>query len=401
MGSEFRRRTLLTWAALGAGGYGLERWVGPTRGEREGAEWHGRPIGSLAVSGSGAWVATGSAPRFPSPGDRSEGVVLWSVERGKPIWRRPLGGGVKWLDGVRGGLRFSRDSSLVGASSMENHLSVIGSESGQLLATVSHWAASPAAPFVFSEDGAHVFFEVNFRDGELGKVVPSRQTALTLDEKWVGSEDSMAVPFRLDEKGLHVVSRGRYLILGGRGVAPMDVGRLVEPPQTKVVVSPSGRTLAVMGQGGDGCLFDLATGVRTPLGRPNAVDFVFARESEALVILSDAPGSWKAELFAEGGPLRTDFSARKVTGPTLPDARPVALSPDGSQALGLQSTGQLMLWSLEPRVHFDRNLGRFEGATGAEFPSAGRAVVLGPRLLVFLELPGGRKIAEYGFPPGD
>lgn len=394
MASEFRRRTLLTWGVFGAGFYGVKRL---THGEADdaadalkaGRRWHAHPIDAFAVSPDGKMIATGSRPGSDSLSDEHEGVVCWRVNDGLPRWKSKIAGGVDRLDSPFNALSFSPDGALIGALGRQHRvysLEVSGSRQvGSQFLSINEQAQR----FFYSQDGTQLYLQSTQEPGRLGVVQPARGD-VSIAERPILFDDREAIPFRLDARGLHLISGRRYLILPVDG-APIVVAEVVPDHAFKVITTPSRKRAVALGPEGALALIDVERGEPQLMTLPTIDDVALSPAGGVLGFDHQYP-AWQvygpqAVPLASG----TDSTEQSIAG-----ALPVALSPDGNRAVSIDA-GEVSLWELSPQRK-QASLGRFEHATAVAFPSENRVVAFGPRVLVFINVAARESIKQYRFP---
>ncbi|MFT3842424.1 MAG: hypothetical protein QM723_35865 [Myxococcaceae bacterium] len=394
MASEFRRRTLLTWSVFGAGLYGANRLF---RGEADvaadalkaGRRWHAHPIDAFAVSPDGKMIATGSRPGSDSLSDEKEGVVCWRVSDGLPRWKAKIPGGVDRLDSPFNALTFSPDGGLIGALGRQHQVYSIEVSGSRRVGSQFLSINEQAQRFFYSQDGAQLYLQSTQEPGRLGVVQPARGD-LSIASRPISFDDREAIPFRLDERGLHLISGRQYLILPAEG-APITVAEVVPDHAFAVLTTPSRKHAAVLGPGGALALIDV------DLGEPQlktfpTIDSVALAPSGAALGFDHQYPAWQA-YGPQGAPLvaGTDGTEQSIAG-----ALPLALSPDGNRAVSIDA-GEVSLWEISPQRK-QASLGRFEHATSVAFPSENRVVAFGPRVLVFINVAAKEPIKQYRFP---
>jgi WD40 repeat protein len=397
--SEFRRRTVLTWAVAGAAVYGFKRAVGPSTDHEEriareaGEAWHRHPLVAFAVSPDGTFVATGSRALNDSLSDTTEGVVLWRTGEGTAVWKRRVEGGVA-TEPASSALSFSPDGSLVGVLTRQNVVLSIETSGGAVVGRQPLSATEQSRRFFFSQDGTQLFVTATNAPGQLGKVLPSR-TGVASGERVVSYPNRQAIPFRLDAEGLHVVDGQNYVVIPPEG-APITVAAVVPRPAYEVAVTPSRRHAGALGPDGAIGLIDVETR-RTSITMSSWVNaLALARESGNVFGLNRQYPVWRAYGYRLNG-VDPVFSGQDVTEEQLPGTLAAAPSPDGNRAVCVDGDHYVALWEISSSRRV-ASLGKFEHASTVSFPLETRVVVLGPRTLVFIDLASKLPVSRYLFP---
>lgn len=361
---------------------------------------HDNPVSAWAFSPSNGLLATGAEADFEHADDPVEGVVLWDITRAEPKVRVRVPGGVGLCDQLRRGIRFSSDGALVAINGHTNGVFVAKTDSGELLAEVYLTGSDGPPQALLSEDGESLFVE-DYGEQHIGGVVPARYNVPAEQVRWLPARSGTLHPVKLTPGALFVVEDGVLRSISREDGSVTDLLSLMDGHR---VAARSGRLLAVAGDG----VFLADLDAETPLSSYNTFndveDFAFSTGSDRVLALVQAHGQRpaRATLLSAQGTLRPiDRNLTRIDWLSTPDFLPAALSPDGAEALLLGDAGAVERWGLDPEPAPLASVGRWSGLRGVLWPTPERAVLIGPTLLVFLEMPSGKVLRTVGFPPGD
>jgi hypothetical protein len=227
--------------------------------------------------------------------------------------------------------------------------------------------------------------------GQLGKVLSSRQ-GVSINEWKPQLDDRDAIPFRLDERGLHVVSGNKYLVLAP-DQPPQRLNDVLPKPAIDVVTTPSRDHAAARGPDGAIGTIDARSGLVQVTMSSAANTVMLGRVSGVTMSLDRQYPVWHAYTYDH----RVLCSGKEATESWIPGALPAAPSPDGNRAATIDDDGEVTLWETSSG-RSQASLGRFEHATSVSFPTEDRVVAFGPRALAFIDLNSKLPIARYTFP---
>lgn len=361
---------------------------------------HDNPVSSWSFSPSNGLLATGAEADFEHADDPVEGVVLWDIALAEPKTRVRVPGGVGLCDQLRRGVRFSSDGALVAINGHTNGVFVAKTDSGELLAEVYLTANDGPPQALLSEDGESLFVE-DYGDQHFGGVVPARYNVPAEQAKWLPARSGTVHPVKLTVGALFVVEDGVLRSISREDGAITDLLSLLEGHR---VAARSGRLLAVAGDGVALAELDAETLLARFDALNDVEDFAFSTGSDRVLALVQAHGQRpaRATLLSTRGTLRPiDRNLTRIDWLSTPDFLPAALSPDGAEALLLGDAGAVERWGLDPDPTPVASVGRWPGVRGLLWPTPDRAVLIGPTILVFLEMPSGKVLRTVGFPPGD
>lgn len=371
----------------------------------DGPPLHMHKVVSFAADRAGVLLATGSVG-----GDDAEspvvGLVLWEIHSGRPLHSVAVAGGVGLQDQLHHGVRFSASGKRLGYNYFTNAVGVLDVTSGKVVLE-AHASIDDGPPaFGLSDDDVSIFVAqtsaLDCHDA-LGTIasLPSGKLAC------FASADAKG-PFHVSafRRGvIHGIDREKVRSIDAHSrklVRERPLPTAVGSGHFLTDTSPSGHWLGVASDGGGASLLDLDTGAVT-LVDPKltyASGFAFdAAEHRWAVVRAQEQRAQGVALFdgsrtlgAIPGPLQmADWL-------NFADGLPFAFSPDGKSALLLRPGGTLERWRVDGPVREAVLAPRLDGARGVLWPAADRAVVIGPRLLVFLEMGGGAIIAQHHFP---
>ncbi|MBM4782915.1 MAG: hypothetical protein GQE15_34995 [Archangiaceae bacterium] len=326
---------------------------------------HGQPLVAFDTSPDGRLLATGAECTPAHADDPLEGVACWDLQTLTVKWATRLDGGVGLNDQLARGVAFSPDGRLVGANFHTNAVALLDAATGSVLTELNLSSADGPPPWCWSADPARRDSVVVLAEGR-HHLAPAKGRTQPL-------EAPVGRPIALDASGLAVVARDA-----------LSRGATTHPLATKngarvVSVAVSSTALVVGTEPGELLVIDRRSfSVRHRVAVACGALSVSRRGDVVVVIL---PNGTEAVLVREGrlepvpGPLaRRDWLA-------FNDGRAVAVSPDGARVATVSPAGEVV----EVTAGKQSRLGVVEGADTVIWPSEGRVVALGQRVVGVIE----------------
>ncbi len=366
---------------------------------------HTHALSSFALSLDGRSLATGSEcdPETDDVEAEHVGIVLWDVATATPRSVVAVEGGVGLGDQLRRGLAFSADGTHLGFNFFGNAVGALDAASGRVVLEAYPSFDDGPPSFAMDETGSRVFVdaseECTSSPDAMGTLFSTstgqREACVEVD----GVQQGWALVFR---GGLvHVIDDGALVAVdptGGREVRRIPL--LGGARRQWAWPSPSGRRIAttVRDRGGV-ALIDTTT---------YAPIFTSAESEPIAAFVFDHSETRWAAVRERGGGATVRENGRTVgviPGPLermdwlgFADGVPVALSPDGREAIAIRPGGALERWSVSSSPARLASLPTIGGAHGVLWPSRDRVIAIGPRVLAFIDVRTGRVRSQHTFP---